>query len=126
LLHDFEPEGVKKVVWSKKFSDTYDVLKEYGWDCSAGKFFARLEAGRLIVNVYKHGKGDSLDRLAKDHPEYLPHPVGSALSFPFSDAPDHESLEVSEAQFDEIASAIRSFWQAFPERLFVSRASDEP
>ena len=119
LLRDFEPEGVKGEVWSKNFADAYDVLKQYGWDCSAGKFFARLEAGRLIVNVYKHGKGVSLDKLAKHHPEYLPRASGSALSLRFNNPLDHKQVEVTEAQFDEIASAIRSFWEAFPERLWA-------
>ena len=123
LLRDFEQEGVKGEVWSKNFADAYDVLKQYGWDCSAGKFFARLEAGRLIVNVYKHGKGVSLDKLAKHHPEYLPRPSDSALSLRFNNAPDHKQVEVTEAQFDDIASAIRSFWEAFPERLFLNCTS---
>jgi hypothetical protein len=65
------------------------------------------------------GQGDvSLDELAKYHPEYLHHPLGSASSTLVS-APDHEWLEVSETQFDEIATAIRSFWEVFPERLFL-------
>ena len=119
LSHNFEPKDVRQVAWSQNVKDIYDVLTEFGWDCRAGEFFTRLEACRLIVNVYKHGKGASLDQLAASFPEYRPHPFGPASASAFSGAPDHEWLEISEAQFDDLAKAIRSFWEVFPERLFL-------
>jgi hypothetical protein len=117
LLHDFEPDAVRGEVWSPSFLAAYDICNQYEWNWSEGDFFALLEAGHPIVNVHKHGKGRSLDKLAKAHPEYLPRPSGSASRF--NNAPHHNQLEITDAQFDEIAFAIRSFWQAFPERLFL-------
>jgi hypothetical protein len=64
LSHNFEPKDVHQAAWSPNVKDRFGVLTEFGWDCRAGKFFAGLEACRLIVNVYKHGKGASLDQLA--------------------------------------------------------------
>ncbi len=43
-------------------------------------FFLRLDACRLLVNAYKHGKGGSLRELAKLHPEYVPNPIPRILS----------------------------------------------
>jgi hypothetical protein len=31
----------------------------------------------------------------------------------------HESLTVSEQQFLDVAAALRQFWEAFPERLYL-------
>ena len=121
LSHDFEPEGVKKEVWSPSFRAAYDICEQYGWDWSAEHFFALLEAGHLIVNVYKHGKGPSFDILAKNRPEYLRRAFGSTSRF--NNAPDYKQLEVTEVRLDEIAAAVRSFWESFPERLFLKPTS---
>ena len=75
----------------------------------------------LIVNVYKHGKGSSLEKLAASYPGYLSDPLALAgQKFTFlTRAPDHEWLAVSEVQFDELAAALRNFLEIFPERGFL-------
>jgi hypothetical protein len=69
--------------------------------------------------VHKHGKGQSLNELAASYPQYLRKPfgglpIGSIMSL------DHEWLELSDSQFDDIATALREFWVSFPERLFMT------
>ena len=67
--------------------------------------------------------GKTNDARAARREEYLPRPSDSALSLRFNNAPGHKQVEVTEAHFDDIASAIRSFWEAFPERLFLNCTS---
>jgi hypothetical protein len=75
----------------------------------------------LVVNVYKHGKGRSLSDLANLHPEYVKNPYAEGRhKFAFAEnLLKYEWLTVSADQFDEFATALRSFWQEFPERLFL-------
>jgi hypothetical protein len=111
-------ENPEKLAWNQKGGITFDVLNAFGWNCAAEPFFSKIEAARLIVNVHKHGKGGSLEKLAKEYPEYLKDPFPTMKIV--DDYVDHEWVTVSDAQFDEIAAALRAFWERFPERLFYS------
>lgn len=120
LTNDINMEQATKIAWDPNIGNVFEVLKEFGWDCRLRPFFAKIDACRLVVNVYKHGKGRSLDELALKHSEYLDH------GFPKEAEPaliatylDYEWLSISEAQFDEIAAALRAFWDEFPERLYI-------
>ena len=108
-------------VWELKGFQMIDLLAKIGWDCRSCPFIPRIEACGLIVNVYKHGRGRSLDELSQRFPEYLddgfPEPPGRR-SFV-----DHEWLSISEEQLKEIALALRSFWEAFPARLYLEESS---
>jgi hypothetical protein len=68
------------------------------------------------VNVYKHGKGQSLDDLSQKYPEYLKNPMRQ-FKF-FEGYLDYEHLSVSDAQVREFAAALKDFWTAFPELLY--------
>ena len=122
LRHDIRLGDAAKVAWDPNPRNVFDMLKQFGWDCREEGFFSKIDACRLIVNVYKHGKGRSLEDLAKTYPEYLRNLLG-ASNFDCSkwmDQLDHERLEISEAQFEVFAAALRTFWTKFPERLFLS------
>ena len=120
LRHDIRPKDAAKAAWDPNLGNVFDILKQFGWDCREADFFSKIEACRLIVNVYKHGKGRSLEELAKTYPEYL----GNLFGSPNSDFSrligqlDHEGLKISEAQFEQFATGLRTFWITFPERLF--------
>jgi hypothetical protein len=75
LRHYFTTEAVKKHAWLKDVGNLFDLLKEFGWDCTSLSFFGRIDACRLVVNVYKHGKGQSLDTLSQKYTEYLDNPM---------------------------------------------------
>lgn len=121
LVHYYEGKAVADLVWKQDVGKIFDLLREFGWDCRASSFFDRIEACRLIVNVYKHGKGRSLDDLARSFPQYLNHPFVSLAEKPSfaADFLDYEWVEISDDQFDEMAKAISWFWEEFPERLFL-------
>ena len=120
LRHDLKADYVIKKTWLPNIGEIFDTLKEFGWDCTAEPFYQKIDACRLIVNAYKHGKGKALNDLAASFPEYLPNPIPetSAL-FTGNEFLDPEWLDVSEAQFNELAASLRQFWEKFPERSFL-------
>jgi hypothetical protein len=119
LSHNYKSEDVKKWAWDPNIGNVFDVLKAFGWDCRTCEFYKLIDACRLVVNVYKHGKGRSLEELAASYPTYLVSPLG-AKSFLNEKFLDHEWLEITEAQFNDIARALRQFWVSVPERLHLA------
>jgi hypothetical protein len=114
----------QKRAW--KIGTPFEVLREFGWDCQSHTFFSRIDACHLIVNVYKHGKGPSFDRLREKYPQYLDDPLGSTNDIPFIEGTlDYEWLDLTEEQFDEIAAGFRQFWVEFPEQQRLVRQDKE-
>lgn len=113
------PSIAKEVAWKDpNIERLFDLLEEFGWPLRTQAWFPKLEACRLVVNVYKHGKGRSLDQLAAKHPAYLKSPLYEILPRDRQD-PDYQYLTLTEAQFREFDDSIASFWSQFPERLFL-------
>jgi hypothetical protein len=118
LRNDMTPKEAAKAAWLSNSVKLLDTIEEFGWNIRAAGFFAKIDACRLIVNVYKHGKGPALKELAERFPQYLDDGFAADSSWrPTSDYVDHEWLSISESDFDEIAGALRRFWVEFPERL---------
>jgi hypothetical protein len=119
LNHYLLKEQADKHAWYGDIAKVFDLLNEFGWDCRSAFFWEKLNACRLAVNAYKHRKGASLGELGRNHQEHLKHPFPEKLrSTRPSSVINYEWLEVSEAQFDEIACALRAFWEHFPDRLY--------
>ena len=121
LRHYLDQSTLRKVTWLANVEDVFDVLRQFGWDCEPLPFYRKIDACRLVVNVFKHGKGNSLDALAQRYPEYL----GDGLpqhEFMKSYL-DHETLTVTQESLDEFADAIGTFWRDFPERLHLQLPS---
>jgi hypothetical protein len=119
LSHDIEHAEARKIAWKSKVDDVFEILTDFGWNCRKQSFFSRIEACRLVVNVYKHGKGPSLDRLADSFPEYL-EGLDKDDIFYSKEFLDYEWLSVTAEQFNDMAEAISSFWKDFPGRLFYT------
>jgi hypothetical protein len=118
LRNDNEPKEAYKAAWDPK-GNVLKKLAEFGWDCRSTGYFSRIDACRLVVNVYKHGTGPSLDELAARFPAYLDDGFTRGTWKLAPGCLHHEWLSISEAQFDEIANALRQFWVEFPERLYL-------
>ena len=69
LSHAYDRDRVTKYVWRSDINKLFDTLEEFGWPIRQAQWVQLLNACRLIVNVYKHGKGQSLDELVRDHPQ---------------------------------------------------------
>lgn len=119
LTHYFDHNEIEEFCWQPNIGKLFDVLEDWGWPLRQATWFPLVNACRLIVNVYKHGKGLALDELARKHPQYFKSPFDTLQASPWSTAPDHEDLAVTETEFDQIAGALRQFWVDFPERLYM-------
>lgn len=109
-------------IWSVDFVGITDLLECFGWTIRAEDYFSKLDACRLVVNVYKHGGGKSLEDLKRCYPEYLddaffePGIHSSATSFL-----DFTNLKVSDDQLQTFSDAIVLFWEGVPENTFDSQ-----
>lgn len=127
IKHWHRGDSVASKVWSADFGQIADLLKSWGWDVRNKDYFRTLDACRLIVNVYKHGKGTSLDDLRENFPEYLDDPLkdfGGTISG--AGRPDHTHLKVNDAQFQALSDAILAFWRDVPESVIESQITDVP
>ena len=100
-------------LWTAPVSDILDFLHKQGWETKKRDWYELLDACRLIVNVYKHGKGPSFNDLKTKYPQYLKCD-SHVLEL------EHTSLELSEQEFDELGGAVRRFWKEFPSSMKVS------
>lgn len=112
-------EAVPGKVWTVDFGKLADLMESLGWKVRAQAYFSKLDACRLVVNVYKHGKGNSLNELKENYPVYLPDPLGK-ISQEFSGLGylDYTHLHVSEDQLQEFSNAIVAFWKDVPNDIF--------
>lgn len=109
----------RRALWKLDSAKLEQFLLALGLNVSALPRFDRLDAMRLVVNVFKHGEGKSLDDLRQLHPEFVP------LSGPFAPRfPDDTDMVISDAHVEEFADAIEAFWQALPEELLFDPSVD--
>ena len=111
-------------VWKATPNDILGWLEKQGWSAQSYHWFPMLDACRLIVNVYKHGKGGSLDKLKNEHPQYLNHSNQTEDGHS-----DHKELDVTHLDFEDIyltvehfdqfVEAVKQFWSTFPEQLYL-------
>ena len=119
LIRDlrFYPQTIKDQLWSKDIGKIIELLEGMGWKIKQSGFYEKLDACRLIVNVYKHGNGNSLDSLKKKYPRYLEDPLkqnscGYATELKYL---GYQNLKITDIDFLEFAQAITDFWQQAPE-----------
>ncbi len=127
IQHWHRGDSVASKVWLADFGQIADLLESLGWDVRSKDYFRTLDACRLIVNVYKHGKGKSLDDLREHFPEYLDDPLkdfGGAMSG--AGRPDHTHLKVNDDQFRALSNGILAFWRDVPESVIESQITDVP
>lgn len=119
VSHWCQQESLKRRVWEASFVEILNLLKCMEVDVRAEEYFNKLNACRLIVNVFKHGNGASFDELKKKHPEYLRNYEGMSkadLSFLSSISwQNHTSLEITIDDLSNFSDAILNFWKSIPE-----------
>ena len=120
LTRTYDRDQVTEYAWQPNIGKLFDILEKFNWPVRQAEWFPLVNACRLIVNVYKHGKGRSLDELAENYPEYLKGEGYDIIPlFKELTTPNHEDLAVTDEEFEKITAAMRRFWVDFPERLFL-------
>ena|SRR5437868_494555 len=113
-------------VWAADFGQIADLLECFGWNVRSADYFRALDACRLVVNVYKHGEGKSLDELRNRFPQYLDDPFKGTGAFSDTKYRDHSHLRVSDDQFQVFSNAILAFWRDVPENVLDSQMTEVP
>ncbi len=117
----YRGDSLKIAVWRASFDEILNLLKDIGVDVRTKGYFADLDACRLIVNVYKHGRGNSFDELRAKYPTYLrSFGVSSEDGIVFQmldDWRDHTSLEVDAEDLSRFSCAILEFWKSVPDEF---------
>jgi hypothetical protein len=124
LRHYLERAWINKHIWNGKTVDIFDLFEQFGWKVTHLPFYKLIDACNLVVNVYKHGKGNALTRLHKDYPQYMSK-VG-IRSWTGTLFLDHRWLEVTDSDFDDFAGAFEAFWREMPDRLVYDFPDDTP
>lgn len=119
LRHDFDGDKIEKEIWKAPVADVMDVFEQFCWPVKALPCYPKIDEMQLVVNVYKHGKGRSLNQLAKLYGEYVRDPIRQWMPEGMAIGLDHEWLTVTDEQFGQFADAIRDFWRDMPERLYL-------
>lgn len=127
IQHWHRGDYVRTKVWGVDFILIVDLLESFGWPLRSADYFKSLDACRLVVNVYKHGEGPSLQDLKERYPEYLHDPFGGDGGS-LSDVAlrDHTALRVSDHQFQGFDDAMSAFWRDVPENVLSSSISIVP
>jgi len=116
LTKEVEEECVHRLAWENNISKVFDMLLDFGWDIRRCDFFEKLDAMRLIINVHKHGKGNSLKDLRVKHPQYI-QPTYDFMTPNLGPSKlDLHTLAVSKSEYLDLAGACQAFWEQMPER----------
>ena len=127
IRHWNHGDYVAREIWRADFEKVADLLESLDRGVGGKQYFKTLDACRLVVNVYKHGAGVSLNDLKQRYPEYLANPLKHAGgSWPGMEYLDHTHLIVSDVQLQRFADAIVEFWQGMPENIYDSQVTTLP
>lgn len=112
--------NVVKSIWKVDISSIFDFLRVFDFDSKALLGYERLDAMRLVVNVFKHGDGTSLDELKVKYPEFVPDPLGARGEYR-SPYLDHTNMAVTEKHLEQFSKAILDFWQSVPKEMWIKQ-----
>lgn len=119
-------ENAAKSIWKACFSEIIDFFISIKINVHQFPGYDRLDAMRLIVNVFKHGNGTSLEELKSSYPEFLSGSLGDKnyqISLSFT---DHTHLKVSDLNLDQFSEAILTFWGEIPKEIYLNETLDPP
>lgn len=114
LVREFRWPGLvigdhsRRALWRLDSAKLEHLMLAVGLDVRQFTCYPRMEAMRLVVNVFKHGEGRSLDDLGKLYPEFL-----RESSYRWN-VYDDADLEVTDKHVAGFAAAIESFWREMP------------
>ena len=117
-------KNVVKSIWKADVSSVFELLFVFNFDAKVITGYERLDAMRLIVNVFKHGDGPSLDELKEKYSEFVPDPLGGDGEYRsnYLDPVSYTHLDVykRQVQLDGLASSPMKRAAQAPSRLALS------
>lgn len=127
IHHWHHGENARSTIWKTDVPALMDFLVGFGFNVKTLPSYDRLDAMRLVVNVFKHGNGRSLEDLKKSFPELIPNPLGTDSDHQFFfQYSDHTDMKVTDAHLIQFSEAILDFWKTVPKEIFFSDGLDLP
>lgn len=127
IQHWHSGEDVRAKIWSQDFGSLANLFACLGWDIRSRPYYVALDACRLVVNVYKHGEGNSFQDLKRRYPEYIDNPLKNfSAGLLDMDFTDYTNLKVSEEQIQGFSAAIVAFWNDVPINIFDDQVGELP
>ena len=117
IQHWHRGNNTISAIWSVNFIKITELLENRGWKIRDTEYFKTLDACRLVVNVYKHGNGNSMDELKQNYPEYLDDRFGVTGLSSDKDFRDYTYLKITDEQFQAFSNAIMAFWKGVPAHI---------
>ncbi|MDO3384923.1 hypothetical protein QWI17_03605 [Gilvimarinus sp. SDUM040013] len=118
-------EAVKKRIWAQSLPELIELFQGLDWGVKGCNFYRKLDACRLVVNVYKHGAGPSFDELKTSYSEYVPDRFYEVTGWE-GQFLGYTDLRLSVDQLREFSQAILEFWRSVPENIFSSEQFEVP
>lgn len=114
--------ALSKAIWRANFMDVVKLLKSFGMPLDDSSYFKALDECRLVVNVYKHGKGPAFTELvgASSGKQYWPFSKLSTKHIDYSD------LAISDFDLERFSAAFIAFWESFPMKVMADDVSSIP
>lgn len=127
VRHWNRSESLKRSIWEATLDDLFNLLKEINFDVRGKGYFPKLDACRLIINVFKHGDGKSLDDLDKRYPHYTAKSRESVFAAHLNmRLIDYKHVEISDADFKGFSDALSAFWRDMPDNVMASEVTRLP
>jgi hypothetical protein len=126
FAHSFRMEKLEPRIWSQDIGKIFDLLESCGWKIRNKRFFGIIDSCRLIVNVFKHGNGKSLDDLKASYPQFLRTTFSGDDLPTFPEKAEHSDLEVTADDFDKFYQGFRQFWEFVPKETMFSEGNEVP
>lgn len=128
ITHWWNGTEVRNAVWRSDFPQLIECFTSWwGWDITEKSYYSTLDACRLVVNVYKHGSGESENQLKEQFPQYLANPFGFSTNLnSVMDITNYTNLTVTDLQIQEFSDAIIAFWLDVPKYVRDSETGHEP
>jgi len=120
LAHSSNMDHLGPKIWSVNIDEIFRLFGLWGWDAPSEEYFQKIDACRLIVNVYKHGPGASLENLKESYSHYLRIGLPDANEDAWLKFADHSHLSVTREHLLEFHAAFRAFWLSVPENIWWS------
>lgn len=112
------------------YTEAMDEIVLKGVDGSKVRGLDKIRELRLLVNVIKHGEGNSADKLRKRRPDFFQHNKNESVNKQNdrlviwnSVLLDAAALNVDENEFYSYYEAINEFWKSMPVRLYFDGTS---
>ena len=110
LAHSFPEQNIRVAIWKVNFQGIFDLLECLNWPIRSKQYFKRLDACRLVVNVYKHGFGDSFEDLKKNHRNFLDNVFGDTMNEEErNDYLDYRNLKVNDTDIEGFSEEVIEF-----------------